>query len=464
MRRPGHLLVTLRPGEALPHLPAQLDCVLGAGRPAGRLDGGRLDRAVHAAGAFRAMGIYHARASLGRVGQQAAGFDDREERLGLSRSYAIELADPERTDRVVDALREHPKVESTVAQTFATAPFSVAAAATARDDEAADAAWLPHEQVRVPEAHRRERGAVDVTVGVVDTGIALGHPEFQRRLLAGYDVVRLGMGRLEPDVVLVGDSIGADFCPRDATGHGSHVAGVIGAHGWQLPPGVAGRSLLLPIRVLAAARVHGEDGTVGIGALSDISAGMKVCCDLGAVVLNLSFGTPASAVDPAGPQPHADVVRYALEIGCVLVAATGNTGDAEDFFPACLPGVIAVGSVSPDGRRSRFSAYGPHVALCAPGERIVSSGRDGYETNSGTSFAAPFVTGAAALLVARARRAGRELSSEGVRTLLIDSARPLGDGRRNHETGHGLLDVAAALDRLDGDPTPRPRATGGGEP
>lgn len=460
MRRQGHLLVTLRPGEGLPHVPSQLDCVLGASRATGRLDGGKLDRAVGLAGAFRAVGVYHALASLGRVGQQAAGFDEREERLGLSRSYAIELADPSRTEHAVDALRGHPKVESTVTQTLATAPFAVATAAIAPGH---DAAWHPHEQVRVPEAHEREPGAVDVTVGIVDTGIALGHPEFQRRLLAGYDLVRLGMGRVDPDVVLVGDSIGADFCPRDATGHGTHVAGVIGAHGWQVPPGVAGRSLLLPIRVLAAARMRGEPGTVGIGALSDISAGMKVCCDLGARVLNLSFGTPAASVDPEGPLPHAAVVRYATELGCVLVAATGNSGQRDDFYPACLPDVIAVGSVGPGGRRSRFSTYGPHVALCAPGERIVSSARDGYETNSGTSFAAPFVTGAAALLVARARRAGRELTGADVRALLTESAQPLGDGRRSDETGHGLLDVAAALDRLDGGPTPRPRATGGGE-
>lgn len=446
MERSGHLLVTLRPGEALDHVPAHIDCVVGACRPASRLDGGGLDRALGDAGGFRAIGVYHARESLGRVGEQHARFDDREERLGLSRTYAIQLGEPEATPRVIDGLRSSPKVESAVVQTLATAPFG--AVATAIERPSVGDAWTPHERVHAREARELEPGSVDVTVGIVDTGVSLGHPEFQRKLLAGYDCVRLGLGRVAHTIRLVDDSVGADFCPRDAVGHGSHVAGVIGAYGWRLPPGLAGRSLILPIRVLAGA-ITGEGGgePVGIGALPDIDAGVKICCDLGAVVLNLSFGTPASSV-AAGPPPHKQVIRYATELGCTLVAASGNTGALEAFYPACLPEVIAVGSVDSNGQRSRFSTYGDHVALCAPGERIVSSSRRGYKSSSGTSYAAPFVAGAAALLVSRARRKGRNLSGAQVRALLEGSATPLGDGY-SIETGHGLLNAAAALRLLD---------------
>ena len=69
--------------------------------------------------------------------------------------------------------------------------------------------------------------------------------------------------------------------------------------------------------------------------------------------------------------------------------------------------------------------------------------------NSGTSFAAPFVAGAAALIVARARRAGVRIDGRAVKRLLTRSARPLGPGGFSPETGHGLLDVAAALDLFD---------------
>jgi subtilisin family serine protease len=105
--------------------------------------------------------------------------------------------------------------------------------------------------------------------------------------------------------------------------------------------------------------------------------------------------------------------------------------------------------VDGSGRRSRFSTFGEHVALCAPGENIVSAGRRGYQMSSGTSFAAPFVAGAAALLLARARAAGVSLGGARVKDLLIRSATRLGPGGFCRETGHGLLNVVAALRLFD---------------
>jgi subtilisin family serine protease len=139
--------------------------------------------------------------------------------------------------------------------------------------------------------------------------------------------------------------------------------------------------------------------------------------------------------------------------GCVLVAASGNSGVAERYYPAALPDVIAVGSVGENGRRSSFSSYGDHVALCAPGERIVSCGVTGLRSGSGTSYAAPFVTGAAALLLAHARRRGRTLTPAQIRELLVSTATPLADQPAT-EVGAGLLNVEGALRRLDEGDTP----------
>lgn len=450
MRYAGHLQITLRSGETLRHVPNHMDHLVGAARAAGRLDGGGpVDHALKrwGGGGFRALGVYPARRSIGRVGEQHVGFDDLEEETGLARTYRVELADTSRAASAVEALRDLADIETAVEQCLATAPLSAALAAPrvlTRGD-----AWEPHQRIHAAEALALEPGDERVTVGVVDTGVSLGHPELQRKLLAGYDTVDLGLGRVGEGVELVGDSRGSDFSPSDEVGHGSHVAGVIGSQGWHLPPGCAGRSLILPLRVLAAARQGKRAKVVGVGGLSDINAGLKCCVDLGARVINMSFGTPGTTLRPGDPLPHARVIAYAAHYGCVLVAAAGNSGAEEKYYPAALPEVIAVGSVDRRNRRSTFSTYGEHVALCAPGEQIVSTGRRGYSVSTGTSHAAPFVAGIAALLVSRAARAGRELKGADAKRLLTESAARLGGERFNRETGHGLLDALAALRLLE---------------
>jgi subtilisin family serine protease len=260
-------------------------------------------------------------------------------------------------------------------------------------------------------------------------------------------------------MVLVGDSRGADFTPEDGVGHGSHVSGIIGAHGWEIPPGVAGRSQLLPVRVLAAAHSVGSIGLVGVGANPDIAQGIKVAVDLGANVINMSFGTPEEDTDPGAPLPHQAVIRYAAAQGAFLVAAAGNDGARTRFYPAAHPEVLAVGSVDAADRRSAFSTYGDHVHMYAPGERIVSIGRSGYRLSSGTSHAAPFVSGAAALVLARTRRLGRDLSSGDLRSVLMESAVPM-----TGDAGSRRLDLAAALDLVEsgaGYPSAQPLSSAG---
>jgi subtilisin family serine protease len=130
-----------------------------------------------------------------------------------------------------------------------------------------------------------------------------------------------------------------------------------------------------------------------------------------------------------------------------MIAASGNSGGRERFFPAASEHVVAVGSVGDDRRRSEFSTYGDHVALAAPGEDVVGVGRRGYRTSTGTSHAAPFVTGAAALLVARARRRGQAIDAATVRRILTRSAQP--SSSPADEVGAGVLDVAGAIAALD---------------
>jgi len=89
--------------------------------------------------------------------------------------------------------------------------------------------------------------------------------------------------------------------------------------------------------------------------LADIDHGVKIAVDLGAKIINMSFGTPETALDAHDPLPHSDVVRYGLTKGCIMIAASGNSGRIERYAPASLEHVIAVGAVDQYNRLASFS-------------------------------------------------------------------------------------------------------------
>lgn len=441
MIRAGHITLKLRDNVET-RLPAHLDVLEGAARAGGSVDGnGPVDRAVLArTSGIRAKRAYHAASSLGVIGSRHQHFSDREMAFGLNRIIRLRLSDVDETHNIVECLRDLDAVEWACVERLASTPFRALGGTwrgTAQDAFAA---------VGAAEAWQLEPGSRAVAVAVIDTGVALEHAEFEGRLRSGYDTVDLGMGPVSHDVALIGDSLGRDFCARDETGHGTHVAGIIGARGISIPGGIAGRSPLLPIRALAAAR-SGGGPVFGVGALSDIDSAIKVAVDMGAQVLNMSFGTARSEADPFAPPPHADCLAYAIAEGCIPVAAMGNSGIEEDYYPAALPGCIAVGACNLNGTRAEFSTTGGHIALCAPGQDIHSTAmRGGYAASSGTSHAAPFVAGAAALLAARAARMGRTLTAAVAKRALCHSA--IG-GPPNRDTGWGMLNIPGALQQLD---------------
>jgi subtilisin family serine protease len=446
MKRHSHLLLKVRSQCAIAHAPAHLDVLAGACRPLGQVDGGGLIDAClrRHTDASRVQRVFHACRSFGHIGEQGTGYNDQEKSLGLDRTLAVEISDPGQAPALIQDLRELDAVEWVAAERLACAPLGHAARPLDRHDSAD-----PHDRIRAHQALATEPGDKRVVVAVIDTGVALEHEELAQRLRSGFDTVDLGMGMVAGGIRLVGDSRGRDFCPRDETGHGSHVAGILGARGLRLPPGLAGNASLLPVRALAAAALDGKGKKlVGVGGILDIDAAIKVAVDMGARVLNMSFGTPASQLDSSAPPPHTDVIRYALAHGSIPVAAIGNSGKRERYYPAALPDVIAVGSMDAHGHRSAFSTWGEHITLCAPGEDIRSLGMEGYQESTGTSHAAPFVAATVALMVARGRRRGVELDAPTARQLLAQSAGG-GPDSHNPETGYGMLDAAGALQALD---------------
>ncbi len=259
--------------------------------------------------------------------------------------------------------------------------------------------------------------SIPVTIAIVDTGVDLSSPDLAPILLPGKNFITPGMQ------------------PQDdsTNGHGSHVAGIAAAatnNGIGMA-GVAAGVRILPAKVLDAN---------GAGDDTVVAAGIVWAVDQGARVVNLSMdGAP---MNPC-PSVMTDAVAYARSKGAVVVAASGNNGSSVGC-PARIPGVLAVGAVDKDGVVWQGSDRGPELGLVAPGVAIVSikpTDPGGYGTLTGTSMAAPMVSGAAAILA----MAAPSLSESAIRAALTSTAHDLGPPGRDDTYGAGIVDVGKAL-------------------
>ncbi|MET0898688.1 MAG: type VII secretion-associated serine protease mycosin [Mycobacterium sp.] len=292
-------------------------------------------------------------------------------------------------------------------------------------------------------------------VAVIDTGVARHHR--LSRVEAGGDYVSTGDGT------------------QDCDGHGTIVAGIIAAAPDVADPtgfaGIAPAATVLSIRQ-SSTRFGAADNptSAGFGDVMTMAMAVRTAADLGATVINISSIACAAGALEDGALGAA--LAYAVDTkDAVVVAAAGNVGGAgncpqqtedneltwETATVAASPGwyddyVLTVGSVGPDGSPSDFNLPGPWVDVAAPGEQIVSlsaAGAGVVDTLpsfgrdlpiSGTSYAAPVVSGLAALIRARFP----ELSARQVMRRIEVTARRVGDGW-DPVTGAGIVDPTAAL-------------------
>lgn len=283
------------------------------------------------------------------------------------------------------------------------------------------------EPIGVAAAWTRTTGLPGVVVAVLDTGIDAPNPEFAGRLVPGFNAL-----------TGVEDSAG-DFGPTtdDSTsGHGTHVSGTIAAaadNGTGIA-GIAPNVSIMPIKILDS------KGQGDFGGLID---GMNWAIAHGARIITMSLGGPLAPGTVADVQFAFDTAHAA---GAIVMAAAGNDGIVLDEFPCNFVHVICVGSTTKDGTAvSSFSTRTVALALVAPGERIYSTipaDRNAYL--SGTSMATSHVTGAVALL----RSVRPTITPDEVLAALTLTARPIVAGGRDPASGYGLLQVAAAVDRV----------------
>jgi subtilisin family serine protease len=253
-----------------------------------------------------------------------------------------------------------------------------------------------------------------VTVAVLDTGVSPTHPDLAGRVLSGWNFVA------------------GNADTTDDAGHGTYVAGIIaGSHDRSRAFGVAPSALILPVKILDASAT---------GSTANFVSGVTYAVQAGARVINISAGGVLNS------RALADAIADAEAQGVVVVSSAGNGGADQPIYPAALSTVLAVGATTRDDTVAAFSSTGAYVDLAAPGVEIPSTwhtpdGIDTYAVASGTSAAAPFVAGAAALLLS----ANPSLHAAEVRELLTESALDLGLDGIDARSGFGRLDVDLAV-------------------
>ena len=295
-------------------------------------------------------------------------------------------------------------------------------------------------KAQVDRAWDVQRGSPSIVVATVDTGVDLQHPDLVGQLVSAPRYVS------GPDA-----SCPFDTTNRDDNGHGTHVAGIIGAAG-NNGLGIAGVAFgvrVMPIKALDC---------MGSGFLSDIARAITYAADNGARVVNVSLG----ASDASDVLQSA--VTYALSKNVVVVAAAGNCGSESGTtrcptlnaidYPAAYGGVIAVGATDSNDQPALFSTAAPYVALSAPGVGILSTfptyrvqlNADGLNASSyavlrGTSQASPFVAAVAALVLSKEPGLTPEKVAQRLRTTADD----VGAAGYDTKSGDGRVNAYRAI-------------------
>ncbi|EKD33310.1 MAG: peptidase S8 and S53, subtilisin, kexin, sedolisin, partial [uncultured bacterium] len=347
---------------------------------------------------------------------------------------------------------------------FLTTPFAVFARVP--NDEYFSELWHL-QKIKAVEAWNISIGSKEVIVAVLDSGIDLDHPDLKDNLWKNekespFDNIDNDKNGYADDFQ-GWDFVSDDNDPSpteegasntDALIHGTVIAGIIGSKGGN-SIGVVGVNWdvkLMPVRVIDSA---------GTGQSDKVAKGIRYAVSNGADVINLSF---TGTVDN---QDLSQAVEYAYKAGVVVVAAVGNDPDGgvdmskSPIYPACSKGangedtVIGVSASDENDDKANFSNYGASCTdIAAPGTNIVSTllfnpsdirFEDAYGGYwSGTSVAAPIVSGAAALL----RSVYPNLSVDSIRSILKLSVDPLNmsDSVLRAQMGSGRLNIANAFE------------------
>jgi serine protease len=333
------------------------------------------------------------------------------------------------------------------------------------DDTYYDLQWH-YPLINLPQAWDYTTGDSNVIVAVVDTGVFLAHPDLAANLIPGYDFVSsTSISNDGNGIDNNPDDPGDNLTPGFSSYHGTHVAGTIAAVSDNNSgvAGVAQTIKLMPIRVLGLGGGTSYDVTQGILYAAGLANDSGTTPAQPADIVNLSLGGTGFS----GAQQAA--ITDARNAGVIVIAAAGNQGSNQVFFPAGYQGVISVSAVGFNKSLAPYSNYGSSIDVTAPGgDTSVDRNGDGYVDGvlstmaddssgvrvpvyrfyQGTSMASPHVAGVVALMKSiHATLTPDEVDSLIVAGQITEDISGDGELNRNDNYGYGLIDALKAVEQ-----------------
>ncbi len=248
-----------------------------------------------------------------------------------------------------------------------------------------------------------KRAGAETVVAVIDTGVDYNHPDLVGKVIKGKNYIN-----------------NTDD-PMDDHGHGTHVAGTIGAI---TNNGIGISSVSWGAKILAIKACDNNGDCI----TSNVVRGISYALSQGVKVINISIAGVGSCTREnffGGDRVYEDVIKEANSKGAIMIVAAGNNNqDAKNEVPGACEGVVAVGATNQSNERwvssdSTGSNFGDKIDLSAPGSPILSTSvQNGYSIRNGTSMAAPHVSGVAALLLSF----NKNLSSSELKKCIVESA------------------------------------------